>query len=122
MRRLIIPALAAAIFAGPAFAQSRLSWVSAPVFIGQTAKADGSKHVTYLAAIQSEQPDASGQYELFVDTKPFYQESFADVVAIKKRAACDETGDNSCVLNRPGWQEVLETLTPVQQAKAKPNS
>ncbi len=88
-----------------------MTWVSAPVFIGQTQKPDGSKHVTYLAAIQSEQADANGYYELFVQEKPYYQESYADAHAIKARALCNEAGDNSCVYGHPGWREVLETFS-----------
>jgi hypothetical protein len=115
MRHLLFPALAAALFTVPAFAQTKMTWVSAPVFIGQATKPDGSKHVTYLAAIQSEQPDANGSYELFVQTKPYYQESFADRKAIHVRALCNASGDNSCVIGQPGWQEILQTLTFVKQ-------
>ena len=103
--------LTALCIAAPLAAEAGTTWVSAPIFIGQTAKADGTKHVTYLAAIQSVQPDANGYYELFIEQTPHYQESYADAIAIKARAKCNITGDNSCVFGKPGWREMLVTYT-----------
>jgi hypothetical protein len=114
MRLTYSIALLVSCIAAPLAAQAGTTWVSAPVFIGQTAKVDGAKHVTYLAAIQSEQPDANGYYELFVQQTPHYQESFADAIAVKARAKCNATGDNSCVYGKPDWKEVFVTYANPQ--------
>ena len=114
-RKFYLPALAAAMMTAPVLASAATTWVSAPVFIGQTTKSNGNKSVTYFAAIESEQPNSSGQYELFVSTKPFYQESYADHQAIAMRAACNTTGDDSCVAGKGQWQEYLVTMTPVSR-------
>ncbi len=111
MRTNIVVGFMAVCIVGPIAAHAGMTWVSAPIFIGQTKEPDGSKHVTYLAAIESEQPDSSGYYELFVQQVPHYQESYADVIAIKARAKCNKTGDNSCVYGKSDWKEMLVTYT-----------
>ena len=108
MKKILLP-IAALFLSYPAMAQTKLSWFSAPLFYGQTTDANGVKVLTYLATIQSTTPDANGVYEYWVDTKPFYQESFADVTALNERKACDATGDNSCVSGAPGWIEITQT-------------
>jgi hypothetical protein len=113
--KFYLPALVALLAASPVVASAATTWVSAPVFIGQTTKANGNKAVTYLAAIESAQPNSSGQYELFVSNKPFYQESFADRQAIAMRASCNSTGDDSCVTGNAKWQKYMVTMTPVSQ-------
>ena len=119
MIRIMLPrlaALAALMMTAPAFAQSaKLTWTSNVTFVGQTATTNGGTALTYLAEIRSTTPDANGFYELFVQTKPYYQESFADHEAIEMRAACNATGDNSCVLNVPGWTEYLEMQSSPSQ-------
>ena len=116
MRHIILPALAALMLSAPAFAESgKLLWDSNVTFVGQTNLPSGGTALTYLAEIRSTTPDASGNYELFVLSKPFYQESYADHLAIEMREACNATGDNSCVLNQPGWTEYLEVQTTPAQ-------
>ena len=100
-------ALGISLMAGPAFAGS-LQWVSAPVFAGQTMTQAGLA-LTYYPSIVSITPDASGAYEVWTQLKPYAQESYADHEAIQERAACNKTGDNSCVSGQPGW---VETLNP----------
>ena len=115
IRKFSLPALAVFLMASPVVASAATTWASAPVFIGQTTKSNGNKSVTFLAAIESEQPNSSGQYELMVSSKPFYQESFADHQAIAMRAACNKTGDDSCIANNPYWQKYMVTMTPVSR-------
>ena len=103
-----IPALvlAASLVAAPAFA-SGMQWVSAPVFVGQTQKPGKGLALTYYPAIISTSQDSSGYYEVWVQYKPYYQESYADHKAIKERAECNLTGDNSCVNGQADWHEIL---------------
>ncbi len=106
--RATLLALGISVLATPALA-SGLQWVSAPLFVGQTQKPGKGLSLTWYPTIISTTPDASGSYELWIQYKPYYQESFADHKAIKERATCNETGDNSCVNGQPGWHEVLIT-------------
>ena len=94
--KTIALAVAASLLAVPAMA-SGMQWVSAPVFVGQTHKPGKGLALTWYPAIISTSTDANGYYEVWVQNKPYYQESYADHKAIKARATCDETGDNSCV-------------------------
>jgi hypothetical protein len=109
MRRNVVLGFVAFCLAAPLAAHAGTKWISAPVFIGQTTEPNGTKHVTYLAAIQSVQPDSAGYYELFVQQTPHYQESYADAIAIKARAECNKAGDNSCVFGKTDWKEMLVT-------------
>ena len=99
-------ALGISLLAGPAFA-SGMQWVSAPIFVGQTQKPGKGLALTWYPAIMSINQDGAGEYEVWIQDKPYYQESFADHKAIKLRASCNETGDNSCVNGQAGWREIL---------------
>ena len=99
-------ALAASLIAAPAFAAG-MQWVSAPIFVGQTQKPGKGLAVTYYASIASTSTDSSGYYEIWIQNKPYYQESYADHTAIKMRAACNETGDDSCVSGQPDWHVIM---------------
>jgi hypothetical protein len=105
---LKVAALACGIslLAGPALA-SGLKWVSAPIFVGQTQKPGKGLALTWYPSIISITQDASGAYEVWIQNKPYYQESYADHKAISERASCNETGDNSCVNGHAGWNEIL---------------
>ena len=106
-------ALALTVTAGPAFATG-LQWVSAPIFVGQTQKPGKGLATTWYPSIISTSPDAAGSYEVWIQYKPYYQESFADHKAIKERAECNLTGDNSCVNGQAGWHEILVTNPTIQ--------
>ena len=110
MLKIFLP-VAAMLFAVPAMAQTKLSWFSAPLFYGQTTDSKGANVLTYLATIRSTTADADGVFEFWVNTKPFYQESYADVASLNARKECDASGDNSCVSGQPGWVEITETAS-----------
>ena len=105
--KAIVCALGISLLAGPALA-APLKWVSAAVFVGQTMGKSGPA-LTYYPAIISTTPDAQGYYETWTQEQFYAQESFADHEAIQMRAACNLSGDNSCVNGVPGW---VETLNP----------
>ena len=105
MKKFVL-AMGISLLAGPALA-SGLQFVSAPVFVGQTQKPGKGLAPTWYAALMSTSKDAAGYYEVWVQNKPYYQESFADHKALKERASCNSTGDNSCVAGQAGWNEVL---------------
>jgi hypothetical protein len=112
MKRVFLSAAILCGLAIPAAAQG-LQWVSAPVFMGQTSP--GSKTLYWLPAIMSTTPDGTGNYELWVQNIPHYQESYADAIAVKARALCDKSGSNSCVSGQSTWSGYLiPTITPVQ--------
>lgn len=104
MKRTLLTALLLATTAANA---QPMSWTSAPVFIGQTETQHGIRGLGYVAQIASTTPDAQGNYEVWTFNVVQSQESFADHLAIQTRAQCNASGDNSCVLGVPGWQEVL---------------
>ena len=105
--KAIAYALGVSLLASPALA-APLKWVSAPVFIGQTTGSNGPA-LTYYPAIFAVTPNADGYYEVWVQVQFFAQESYADHQAIQERAACNKTGDDSCVNGQPGWVETLQT-------------
>lgn len=105
--KAIALALGISVMAGPALAGG-LQWVSAAVFVGQTMGKSGLA-LTYYPSIISITPDPQGYYEAWTQVQFYSQESFADHEAIQMRAACNKTGDNSCVIGQPGW---VETLNP----------
>ena len=113
--KVIALALGVSLMAGPALADP-LKWDSAVVFVGQTISKNGSPALTYYPSIVSITPDASGNYEVWTQVQTYTQESFADHEAIQMRAACNTTGDNSCVAGQPGWVESLhaEPIYPQQ--------
>ena len=105
--KAITLALGLSLLAGPTLAAG-LQWVSAPVFVGQTMTQSGLA-LTYYPSIISITPDSAGYYEVWTEVKAYTQESYADHEAIQERAACNKTGDNSCVNGQPGWVETLNS-------------
>ena len=105
--KAIALALGVSLMAGSALA-APLQWVSAPVFVGQTMGKNGPA-LTYYPSIVAITPDGNGLYEVWTQVQFYSQESFADHQAIQMRAACNKTGDNSCVAGMPGWVETFET-------------
>jgi hypothetical protein len=108
--RQVIFAAAFLLSAGQASATG-LKFNSMPVFLGQVQTQHGGVGLGYVAQIMSTTPDAQGYIEIFTHTGVVQtQESYADHLAIQTRAACNATGDNSCVLGVPGWQETLVSV------------
>ncbi len=110
-------ALGLTLIAGSPAMAAGLKWVSSAVFVGQTPSKNGALALTYYPSIVSTTPDASGYYEVWTQVQFYSQESFADHEAIQMRAACNLTGDNSCVNGQPNWVETLQTnpVYPISQ-------
>jgi len=92
--------------AAPAMAAG-LKFYSMPLFLGQVKTQHGIIGLAYCAQIMSTTPDNQGYIEVFTSKVVQSQESYADHLAIKTRAECNTTGDNSCVLGDPNWKETL---------------
>ena len=110
MKRLAFAAVLL-LSASPAIAAG-LKFNSMPVFLGQVQTQHGIVDLAYEAQIMSTTPDAQGYIEVFTHTVVQSQESYADHLAIQTRAACNASGDNSCVLGQPNWQETLLMVVP----------
>jgi hypothetical protein len=89
-----------------------MRWNSMPLYAGKTWDPSVQARVnTYLAQIESTGPDASGYYEVWTETKPYYQESDADHEALAYRARCNATRTNACVHGQiPAWTERLDKV------------
>lgn len=91
-----------------------LKFYSMPVFLGQVKTQHGIIDLGYEAQIMSTTPDQQGYIEVFTNQVVQSQESYADHLAIKTRAACNASGDNSCVFGDPNWKETLLTVASQQ--------
>ena len=115
--KAIALALGISLLAAPSFAAG-IKWVSADVFVGQTQTPTGAV-LTYYPSIIAITPDAAGYYEVWTEVKVYTQESFADHEAIQERAACNMTGDNSCVNGQQYWVETLNPNPIIPSANAQ---
>jgi hypothetical protein len=106
-RRLSAALLITSLSVAPAMAYAaKPIWNSATFFVGQTKNPKtGYPALTYYPAIVSTIADNAGNYETWVQYKPYYQESYAIKKAVAERAACIKTNDNSCVNGQPFWHE-----------------
>jgi hypothetical protein len=113
MKRLLLLAALLLSRAGHAAEQPHgLTWNSTAIYVGKSwDPSTGARVNTYLAQIESVGPDASGYYEIWTETKPYYQESYADHEALEYRAKCNATRSNACVHSQlPAWNERLDTV------------
>lgn len=97
---------------GALAADRGLTWNSMAVYVGKTPNSMVRARVnTWMAWIESRQPDASGYYEVWTDSQPFYQETDASQVALEFRSACNKTRSNACVHGQqPAWNERLDKV------------